>query len=177
MAMYDNGWYLLNSGDQYITNLSDVPNAAGWVYGQGLGIFWNTNHHPVTHQTANPLVAGGTLADFMQYSIAGFEEGQTNRPPLTYMVAGFDGAQVVTKLVTWLPPAPTPIVLSEPAWLGGNQFRFTITSAPGAVLEIWSSTNLNDWSSAGFVTNTSGTTNFTDAAAGPPQRFFRVQVP
>lgn len=175
VAMYDNGWYLLNSGDQYITNLSDVPNAAGWAYGQGLGIFWNTSHDAVTHQTTNPLAPGSTLAGFMQYGIAGFEAGQTNPPPLTYMVAGFDGTQVVTKLITQAPPSPTPIVLSDPTWLGGTQFRFTLASAPGAVLEIWSSTNLSDWSSAGFVTNTTGTTTFTDSAATAPRSFYRAQ--
>jgi hypothetical protein len=175
VAMYQNGWYMLNSGDQYITNLSDVPNAAGWQYGQGLGVFWNTTHDPVTHQTTNALAPGSTLASFMQYGIGGFAPGQTNLPPLTYMVAGFDGAQVMTKIVTWSPPAPTPITLSAPTWLGGNQFRFTLTSAPGAVLEIWRSTNLNTWSSAGFVTNSTGTATFTDAAATTTHKFYRAQ--
>lgn len=175
VARYDRGWYQLNSGDRYLTNLSDVPNTAGWEYGQGLGIFWSTNHNPITHQTSDPIAPGGTLTSFMQYGIGGFPAGQTNLPCLTYMVAGFDGAQVVTKLVTWSPPVPTPIVLSAPTWLGGHQFRFTINSAPGAVLEIWSSTNLNDWSSAGFITNTSGTTNFTDITAPTERSLYRAQ--
>lgn len=175
VAMYDNGWYRLNSGGQYITNLSDVPNAAGWENGQGLGIFWNTNPNPVTHQTTDPLAPGGTLAGFMQYSIEGFEPGQTHPPPLTYMVAGFDGAQVVTKRVTWSPPAPTPILLSAPTGLGGNQFRFTITSAPGAVLQVWRSTDFAGWTSLGWLTNASGTTTFTDTAPPSGRSFYRAQ--
>lgn len=71
--------------------------------------------------------------------------------------------------------APATITLSAPRWLGGNQFRFTITSAPGAVLQIWRSTNLNSWLSAGFVTNTTGTTNFTDNAATDTRLFYRAQ--
>lgn len=179
VAMFDNGWYMLNSGDQFITNLSDVPNTAGWEYGQGLGMFWNNTHNPTTHQTTNPLAPGNTLAEFTQYGVDGYEAGQTNLPYLTYMVAGFDGSQVVTKLVTWFPPAPTPITLSAPTLLGSNQFQFTINSAPDAVLEIWGSTNLNDWSSIGLVTNVTDTTTFTDPqATNHPLRFYRaVQLP
>ena len=71
--------------------------------------------------------------------------------------------------------APASIILGEPTWLDGNQFRFTITSATGAVLEIWSSTNLTDWTSAGWVTNIMGTTAFTNHAAPPGRQFYRAQ--
>lgn len=71
--------------------------------------------------------------------------------------------------------APTPIILSAPTRLGGSQFRFTITSAPGAVLQLWSSTNLSNWSSAGFVTNIAGTTQFTDTAATTLRKFYGAQ--
>ncbi len=71
--------------------------------------------------------------------------------------------------------APATIILSAPTWLGGNQFRFTITSAPGAVLQIWSSTNLAVWASAGFVTNDTGTTSFTHTADTTTRSFYRAQ--
>ena len=71
--------------------------------------------------------------------------------------------------------APATIILSAPAWLGGSQFRFAITSAPGAMLEIWRSTDLNNWSSIGFVTNTTGTTNFTDSTATTTRTFYRAR--
>jgi len=51
--------------------------------------------------------------------------------------------------------------------LPGGDFRFTITSAPDAVLEIMSSTNLTAWSTAGF-------TNFF---APPGRQFYRAQQP
>ena len=79
--------------------------------------------------------------------------------------------------VDWDPQevAPAPITLSQPAWLASGQFRFTLTSAPGAVLEIWSSTNLSHWSSAGFVTNTAGSTGFTNHSAPQGRQFYRAQ--
>lgn len=79
--------------------------------------------------------------------------------------------------VEWDPQdvAPTPITLSQPAWLGAAQFRFTISSEPGAVLQVWSSTNLTSWTSAGWVTNLSGTMTFTNDAAPPVRQFYRAQ--
>jgi hypothetical protein len=71
--------------------------------------------------------------------------------------------------------APALVTLGAPTWLGGNQFSFTITSAPGATLQIWRSPDLSAWFSAGFVTNTTGTTNFTDSAATSSSKFYRAQ--
>lgn len=45
-----------------------------------------------------------------------------------------------------------------------------------AVLEIWTSTNLTTWTSAGYVTNTAGSTTFTDSSAGTKQKFYRAQL-
>lgn len=91
----------------------------------------------------------------------------------TYELAsGVSGIAVATPITSI-----TPIVLSAPTWLGGNQFRFTITSAPDAVLQIWSSTNLTGWTSAGFVTNTTGTTTFTDSLSpNSSRRFYRASL-
>jgi internalin A len=79
--------------------------------------------------------------------------------------------------VDYLPQdtAPASIVLGEPTWLGGNQLRFTITSAPGATLQVWRSSDLADWTSAGWVTNSTGRTNFTDIAAPSGRSFYRAQ--
>jgi internalin A len=70
---------------------------------------------------------------------------------------------------------PANVVLSEPVWLGGNQFRFTITSAPDTVLQIWRSTDLATWAFAGWATNSTGTTTFTDTAATPRHSSYRAQ--
>ncbi len=79
--------------------------------------------------------------------------------------------------VDYLPQdtAPASIILGEPTWLVGNQFRFTITSVPGAALPVWRSTDLTSWTSAAWVTNSTGTTNFTDAAAITSWTFYRAQ--
>ncbi len=92
-------WYMLNSGGQYITALDDVPNTPGWAsYNQYLGVFWNNTHDPVTHATDDPLTPMQNLANFTGYTIYGFEEGETDAPPLVWMVAGYDAAtgQVLT---------------------------------------------------------------------------------
>jgi len=73
--------------------------------------------------------------------------------------------------------SPGEVVLRAPAWLGGNQFRFTIDGPPGALLEIWRSTDWNHWDSLGFVTNNTGTTVFTDSAAPASRAFYRAQLP
>jgi len=79
--------------------------------------------------------------------------------------------------VDWDPQdvAPVPVTLSNPAWLAGGQFRFTITSAPDALLEIMSSTNLTAWSTVGKVTNTTGTAGFTNYSAPPGRQFYRAR--
>ena len=43
-------------------------------------------------------------------------------------------------------------------------------------MEIWTSTNLTTWTSAGYVTNTAGSTVFTDPSAGTQQKFYRAQL-
>jgi internalin A len=69
-------------------------------------------------------------------------------------------------------------VLSNPTWLPGNQFRFTLTSAPGAVVEVLRAGAVGGpWTSAGCLTNGSGTTNFTDTAPPLESRFYRARVP
>ena len=70
---------------------------------------------------------------------------------------------------------PDQIILSDPQWLGGGEFRIAITSATGAVLQVWRSTDLGSWTSAGFVTNVTGTATFTDPAAPAERAFYRAQ--
>ena len=72
----------------------------------------------------------------------------------------------------------TTLLLLSPQRLGGGQFQFTVSSAPGQRLEILASTNLLNWTSVTNMTNTTGTTNFTDPATDLVQRFYRAhQLP
>lgn len=47
--------------------------------------------------------------------------------------------------------------------------------SPGAVLEIWSSTSLTTWTSAGFIAIATGNAVFTNEAVPPGRRFYRAQ--
>lgn len=57
-----------------------------------------------------------------------------------------------------------------------NQVQFTLQSEPDLRLEILSATNLtlplSEWTSLGTLTNTTGTTFFTNPAAGTCRRFY-----
>ena len=68
-------------------------------------------------------------------------------------------------------------ILSKAVWLGGGQFRFTLSSPAGEILTVQVSTNLLQWSSLATITNTSGLTNFTDSAASGKARFYRAVAP
>ena len=71
-------------------------------------------------------------------------------------------------------PAPEPITLSDPAWLGGGIFQFQISGPPGVVLEVLQSTDLVSWTHFDTVTNITGTVTYTDSTATPSRRFYRV---
>ena len=71
-------------------------------------------------------------------------------------------------------PAPEPITLSDPAWLGGGVFQFQISGPPGVVLEVLQSTDLASWTHLDYVTNITGTVTYTDSTATSSRRFYRV---
>ncbi len=72
--------------------------------------------------------------------------------------------------------APTPIQLSAPTWLAGNQFRFTVTSAPGSALEVLSSASFSGWEHLSYLTNITGTVSFTNSPATGTRKFYRVRL-
>ena len=47
--------------------------------------------------------------------------------------------------------------------------------SPDAVLQIWSSPSLSRWSSAVFLTDSTGITNLTDSAIATERKYYRVQ--
>ena len=65
--------------------------------------------------------------------------------------------------------------LTEPAWNNG-QFSFTLSSEAGMVFEIQATTNVNtlNWSTVGFVTNTTGAARYTNSASAG-RSFFRAR--
>jgi hypothetical protein len=62
--------------------------------------------------------------------------------------------------------------LSSPRRMGGT-FQCTLTGTQGQLYEILASTNLVNWTSLCILTNSTGTTNFTDSSAGFTRRFYR----
>ena len=77
-------------------------------------------------------------------------------------------------LTATVPPRPS---ISAASWgpLAG-QFSFTIHSLAGNLVEIQTSTNLADWISLGILNmGPTGTAPYTDPAADPPPRFYRLR--
>ncbi|MGO8926770.1 MAG: C10 family peptidase [Limisphaerales bacterium] len=72
----------------------------------------------------------------------------------------------------------TPILLLSPQRPAAGPFTCTISSQRGQHLEILASTNLSNWTTLATLTNSAGTANFTDSAAGFSKRFYRAnQLP
>jgi len=72
----------------------------------------------------------------------------------------------------------TPILLLSPQRPAAGPFTCTISSQQGQHLEILASTNLSTWATLATLTNSTGTTNFIDSAAGLDKRFYRAhQLP
>ena len=68
----------------------------------------------------------------------------------------------------------TPILLLSPQRPASSPFTCTVSSERGQHLEILASTNLSNWITLATLTNSTGTTNFTDSAAGIGKRFYRA---
>jgi hypothetical protein len=72
----------------------------------------------------------------------------------------------------------SPILLLSPQRPAAGPFTCTVSSALGQHLEILASTNLSNWITLATLTNSTGTTNFIDPAAGLSKRFYKVhQLP
>ena len=69
----------------------------------------------------------------------------------------------------------TALRLLSPQRLAGGQFQLTVSSAPGLHLQILASSNLVSWATNATLTNTTGTTNYTDTTTGLSRRFYRAQ--
>lgn len=69
----------------------------------------------------------------------------------------------------------TPLRLLSPQRLGGGQFQFTLSGERGQGFDILASTNLQSWATIATLTNTTGTTNFTDPTTGLKGRFYRAR--
>jgi len=72
----------------------------------------------------------------------------------------------------------TSLRLFSPQSAPGGQFQCAVSGLPGHTVEILASSNLVNWATIATLTNTTGTTNFTDSHPGLNRRFYRVhQLP
>jgi internalin A len=147
---------LTDNGITDLTPLATLQNLR-WV------TLWN-NH--VQTLSALAGLTNLTYADLRQNLLDAFGPNTTLTTIQTLQTRGVN--------VEYDPQQPGAIFLLSPERTSG-QFQFTLHSAPGIILEILSSTNLTDWTSAGWVTNTTGVTPFADPAASAERGFYRVQ--
>ena len=121
--------------------------------------------------------------------------GNTNyQARVTRMVGGFanpiDAAIISNKVYVieyggnqgvWeitFPPAVPPILLSNPAWLPGNAFGFTLSSEAGLTYQIDTSTDLSNWVPLATLTATNSEMEFIDSSVtNVSQRFYRAHSP
>jgi hypothetical protein len=68
-----------------------------------------------------------------------------------------------------------PAVLGNVQKPGATQASFTINSWPGQTNEVWTSTDLLNWSFLTSVTNVSGADTFLDSAATAGQQFYQLR--
>jgi hypothetical protein len=69
----------------------------------------------------------------------------------------------------------TSLLLLSPTPLAGGQFQCTVVGLPGQRLQILASSNLVNWTTNTTLTNTTGTTTYTDPDTGLSRRFYRAR--
>jgi len=137
--------------------LTVLINGPGTIHVSPAGNVFATNQS--VNITAAPLAGQG----FLNWS--GDATGTQN--PIT--VAMTQSRVVTANFTNW------PVLFADSQSLTPLGFRLTVLSGPGLVYQIQGSPNLGTWSNLGVVTNTFGSTQFTDpAGTNLPLRFYRA---
>jgi hypothetical protein len=116
--------------------------------------------------TISPTSAGAVIG-FQDDVGGGLRHGNVSVPDATHEGAGHVAFSAPFNLIT-------PILLLSPQRPASSPFTCTVSSERGQHLEILASTNLSNWITLATLTNSTGTTNFTDSAAGIGKRFYRA---
>jgi hypothetical protein len=88
-----------------------------------------------------------------------------------------DGFAAATGTVALALSPPNGFLLTQPARLTNDWFRFTILSPPGLVLRVEAGATLGSWTTLAVITNTTGSYDFVDTtSAGVPVRYYRGAV-
>jgi internalin A len=157
----------LNSIDLHSNYVTDVSGLSGltslrWLYLSANDL-----------QTIHPLTAltGLYYAD-LTYNLL-----NTNaNSPAMLDIGVMQGNGAYVNYIPQKTVSGASVLLLSPASLGGNQFRFTLQSLPGAVLQVQSSTNLVSWTNLALVTNVTGTVLYTDSVATARQMVYRAHT-
>jgi hypothetical protein len=139
------------------------------IYGTGMGPLVDLRYSVAfSNSIAVSPASSGAFANGVWSGNITMSQGATN-----VVLKADDGAGHVALSTPF--NLVTPFQLLSPLRLGGGQFQFTVSSAPGQHLQILASSNLVNWTTNATLTNSTGTTNFTDSATGLSKRFYRAQ--
>jgi internalin A len=157
----------LDTLDLYTNHLTDVSGLAGlsslhWLYLYG-----------------NDLQVIHALTNLTSLNYADLTYNLLNTNALSPAMMDIGVMQAHNTYVNYIPQktaSSTSVLLLSPKSLGGDEFRFTLQSLPGAVLQVQSSTDLVSWTNLTLVTNVTGTTLYTDSVATARQKLYRAQT-
>jgi Leucine-rich repeat (LRR) protein len=153
----------LNLGTNDITDLTNLAGLTGlhWLYLEGNNL-----------QSINTLTnLSGLIYVDVRYNLLNLASG--SQPSIIVETLSDGGVYVLSQPQR----AAAPTSLTGPVWLGGGQFRFTLSGPAGQVFTLEVSTNLVSWSALTSITNATGTTTFTDFTASGEAGFFRLLGP
>jgi Leucine-rich repeat (LRR) protein len=153
----------LNLGTNDITDLSNLASQSSlrWLYLGGNNL-----------QSINTLTnLSGLLYVDVRYNLLNLASGSQAANVVQSLTAGD------VYVLSQPQRSADSTSLTGPVWMGGGQFQFTLSGPPGQVFTVETSTNLVTWSALSPITNTTGTTTFTDDTASGNARFFRLLAP
>jgi hypothetical protein len=159
-------------GSPFVTSTDGTNNVIVW----GIGSESDQRLHGFDGDTGTNIFTGGGASELM----AGTRRFNTGIAARGRIYVANDNKVYAFKLPGQTVTAITPTNLSM---LPDGTFQFSFTSVPGALFNVFGSTNLTDpftnWAWLGGVTEVStGQFQFTDLqGAANPERFYRVSSP
>jgi hypothetical protein len=121
---------------------------------------------PITNSAA-PFGSNGTSFTFSAASNTTYH----------FAVDGFGTATGTVALALSSTSSTNGFLLTQPARLTNDWFKFTIQSAPGLVVRVEAAGTLGDWTTLAVITNTTGNYDFVDTgSAGIPARYYRGAI-
>jgi PQQ enzyme repeat len=159
-------------GSPFVTSTDGTNDVVVW----GIGSESDQRLHGFDGDTGTNIFAGGGASELM----AGTRRFNTGIAARGRIYVANDNKVYAFKLPG---QTVTAITLTNLSMLPGGAFQFSFTNIPGALFNVFGTTNLTDlftnWTWLGGVPEvSSGQFQFTDTqGAGNPERFYRVSSP